>query len=139
MDCETNGRISICGNFAELQDSKPEPFDYDHTAKWLEPYSFDWREVLGKTICNCKMVEVHYAPYFGFDYFHNQNCNLMRKLRAEPGIQNLRELNLPAITHYTDSVPNQENIPLYIAGINRASRIKIHRSLISPLQGSLIW
>lgn len=138
MDCEigSNGG-AICGNFAKLQDSKPEPFDYDKTAKWLEPYSFDWRETLGSTICNCKTVEVHYAPYYGWDYYHLDTCNLMRKLRAEPGLNNLHEHYLPAITHYTDAVPNQDNIPLYIQGIGRASKIKINQYK-SFKQGTLL-
>lgn len=127
MDCETFGNGSaICGNFASLQNTKPEPFDYDHTAKWIEPYSFEWRETLGKTICNCKNVEVNYAPYYGFDYFHMNGCNLIRKLAAEPQILNLGETYLPAITHYTDAVPNRENVPLYIQGISRAKLIQVH-------------
>ena len=125
MDCEVWEGGAICGNFAELSDSKPEPFDYDKTSKWHEPYSFEWRETLGKTICNCKTVRVHYAPYYGYDYFHSDSCNLIRKLEAEPQIQNLYETYLPAINRYNDSVPNTNRIPLYIKTSSRVSRIKV--------------
>ena len=131
MDCEDLGGIVITGNFAKLQDKKPEPFDYDHTAKWIEPYSFEWREVLGNAICNCTTVEVHYAPYYGFDHFHRDTCNLMRKLRAEPGIANLREIYLPAMTHYTDSVPNTGKVSIWVKGLSksRPTKIKVKRYL----------
>lgn len=127
MDCEDLGGIVITGNFAELQDSKPEPFNYDRTAKWIEPYSLEWREVLGNAVCNCTTMIVHYAPYYGYDYFHRDTCNLMRKLKAEPGIANLREIYLPAITHYTDSVPNSDKLPIWVKGLrpSRPAKVKI--------------
>lgn len=130
MDCEIWEGGAICGNFAELQDTKPEPFDYDKTARWVEPYSFEWRETLGKTICNCKTVRVSYAPYYGHDYFHNDNCNLMRKLEAEPQIQNLYETYLPAINHYNDAVPDSDHIPIYIKSSSRTSHVKVRHSPI---------
>lgn len=139
MDCEMfESGSAICGNFASVDESKPEPFDYDRTAKWREPYSFEWRETLGKAICNCRMVEVHYAPYYGFDYFHTEGCNLLRKLNAEPGIYNLRETYLPGITRYTDAVPNREHIPLYIRGVSRKSRVTVKVCKQPPLQLALL-
>lgn len=128
MNCEEFGIGNfICGNFAERQESKPENFDYMTTGKWYEDYPFDWRETLGGVICNCKRIKVNYAPYYGFDHFHLDTCNLMRKLAAEPGIENLIETYLPSITRYTDSVPNSDHIPLYIKGLNssRACKIKV--------------
>lgn len=129
MDCEDLGGITISGNFAPLEDRKPEPFNYDRTAKWLEPYSFEWREVLGDAICNCTMVQVHYAPYYGHDFYHTENCNLMRKLAAQPQIHNLREVYLPAITHYTDSVPNTGHLPIWVNAKSRAYKVKVKRYL----------
>lgn len=139
MDCEIFGSGSaICGNFASLQSTKPEPFDYDKTAKWVEPYLFEWRETLGKTVCNCRVVEVHYAPYFGYDYYHSKYCNLLRKLDAEPGILNLYELYLPSITHYEDAVANRERIPLYIKSKSRASRVKVRHASAKLRQLALV-
>lgn len=137
MDCEDYGGIAICGNFAELLDEKPEPLDYNQTAKWIQPYDLEWREVLGNATCNCKTMIVHYAPYYGFDYFHRDTCNLMRKLRAEPGIANLREIYLPAITHYTDSVPTTKQLPIWVRGLRETKPTKI-KVKSYPAQLSLI-
>lgn len=130
MDCEDLGGIVISGNFAERTETKPDDFDYMHTGKWYEPYPFEWREKLGSTICSCSRVKVNYAPYYGFDYFHLDTCNLMRKLEAEPGIANLYECYLPAITRYTDAVESPDHIPLYIKGRrSKGYAIKVKRKL----------
>lgn len=130
MDCETNGSLTITGNFADLQDSKPEPFDYDHTAKWLEPYSMEWREVMGDAICSCTTVQVNYAPYYGFDYFHRDNCSLMRKLAAQPQISNLREVYLPAMHQWDDSVKNDGKLHIWVEPKrSRAKKVKVRRIL----------
>ncbi len=126
MGCKVFEGGVICGNFAERQESKPKDLDYMQSAKWYEDYPFDWRETLGSTICNCKRVKVNYAPYYGYDYFHMDTCNLMQKLNAEPQIQNLYETYLPAINHYTDAVPNSDQIPLYIQNKSRKQKIKVN-------------
>ena len=139
MGCISSGSLIICGNFAEVLSEKPKDFDGMKDYKWLEPYSFDWRETLGKTICNCKTVEVHYAPYYGFDYYHTKGCNLLKKLEAEPQLENLYELHLPAINHYNDAVPNRENIPLYIRKEGRAKKVEVkHRLPANTNQASLL-
>lgn len=139
MDCEILEGGAICGNFAELEQAKPEPFDYDKTSKWVEPYSFEWRETLGKTICNCKTVEVHYAPYYGYDFFHRDTCNLMRKLNDNPGIANFYECYLPSITQYNTAVPNTERIPLYIKNLSRSSKVRVRRGAVKDTrQGVLL-
>lgn len=114
MDCESYGDITVVGNFAQLLDSKPEPFDYNSTAKWLEDYPLEWREVWGGTICSCQKLEVHYAPYYGWDYYHLDGCNLIRKLADNPGMRNLFDIRLPSVTHYADAVPVDAHVPLYI-------------------------
>ena len=130
MDCETNGSLTITGNFAELQQSKPEPFDYDRTAKWIEPFTMEWREVMGDAICSCTTVEVHYAPYYGFDFFHRDNCNLMRKLAAQPQIANLREIVLPAMTQWDDSVKNDGKLHIWVEPKrSRVKKVKVRRIL----------
>lgn len=130
MDCEDYGDITITGNFAELQQSKPEPFDYDHTAKWIEPYNCEWREVLGDAVCNCITVEVHYTPYYGWDYYHRPQCNLMRKLAAQPQIANLREVRLPAMIQYNDSVPNTGKLSIWVEDkTKRSKKIKVKTTM----------
>lgn len=138
MGCIVGGGMAICGNFADLLPEKPEKMDYDKSYKWVEPYSFEWRETLGKTICNCKNVEVHYAPYYGYDYYHNKNCNLLRKLEAEPQINNLYETYLPAINHYNDAVPNTDRIPLYVQTISRTSKVKVRHSPIQNVEQGVL-
>lgn len=141
MDCESFGGLTITGNFAELQQSKPEPFDYDHTAKWIEPYSCEWREVLGDAVCNCTTVEVHYAPYYGFDHYHRPTCNLMRKLEAQPQIANLREISLPAMIQYTDSVPNTGKLSIWINDKSkRSKKVEVHHKtpIVNTRQLSLV-
>jgi len=130
MDCETNGSLTITGNFAELQQSKPEPFNYDRTAKWIEPFTMEWREVMGDAICSCTTVEVHYAPYYGFDFYHRDNCSLMRKLAAQPQIANLREIVLPAMTQWDDSVPNDGKLHIWVhRKVTRPKKVKVKRIL----------
>lgn len=130
MDCESFGNVTIVGNFAKLQDSKPEPFDYDRTAKWIEPYTAEWREVMGDAICNCATVEVHYAPYYGWDFFHRPTCNLMRKLAAQPGIANLREIRLPAMVQWDDSVQNDGKLHIWVdKKISHAKTVEVKRTL----------
>lgn len=126
MDCATSGSVTIVGNFAELQDHKPENLDYDKTAKWVEPYNCEWREVMGDAICSCATVEVHYAPYYGFDHYHRPTCSLMRKLKAYPGIHNLREVHLPAMVQWNDSIPNDGKLHIWVERKNtRAKKIKV--------------
>lgn len=130
MDCEDYGGITITGNFAPLQDKKPEPFDYEHTAKWIEPYNCEWREVMGDAICSCATVEVHYAPYYGWDHYHRPQCSLMRKLRAQPGIANLREVHLPTMVQWSDSIPNDGKLHIWVENKSkRAKIIKVRRVL----------
>ena len=133
MDCASTEYITVCGNFAELQQSKPEPFDYDKTARWIEPYSMDWREVLGDAICNCATVEVNYAPYYGWDYFHRPNCNLMRKLASQPQIANLQEVYLPAMNHFDDSVPNTGKRTIWVDNKTKRSRAVKVRHILSGI------
>lgn len=130
MDCEDLGGITITGNFAELQQSKPEPFNYGRTAKWIEPFKMEWREIMGDAICSCTTVEVHYAPYYGFDFYHRDNCSLMRKLAAQPQIANLREIVLPAMTQWDDSVANDGKLHIWVDNKSkRVKKIKVRRIL----------
>lgn len=140
MDCETIGSLTIIGNFAPLLDHKPEKLDYDKTAKWIEPYSCEWREVMGDAICSCATVEVHYAPYYGFDHYHRPTCSLMRKLKAQPGINNLREVHLPAMVQWNDSIPNDGKLHIWVERKNsrpKKIKVKIMLKQLSLVEGLL--
>lgn len=101
------GDVIVHGNFAEVLPEKPKDFNYEHDAKWLEPYPKEWadRVRIGKVICTCKVVEVHYAPYYGFDFYHTKGCNLMRQIKARPQLVNLPAYeDLPNIVFYEGAV-----------------------------------
>lgn len=138
MDCMATGALIVCGNFAELQDRKPEPFDYDNTSKWIEPYNCEWREVMGDAICSCSTVEVHYSPYYGWDHYHRPTCSLIRKLKAQPGIANLHEIYLPTMIQCDNSLPNDGKLHIWVEPKpSRTKKIKVRRiipqlSLIQP-------
>lgn len=119
------GGVLVHGNFAKVLPEKPKNFDFESDAKWLEDYPLDWRETWGNTICSCRKIEVHYAPYYGFDYFHLDSCNLMRKLEAEPQIQNLFEIYLPRVTHYKDAVPADVEPGIYVRNRSSKCRVKV--------------
>lgn len=140
MDCEIWDGGAMCGNFAEVQDTKPEPFDYERTAKWYEPYPFDKREVIGGTVCNCKTVKVHYAPYYGHDYFHSESCFLMQKYRNTPNADYFYSMeSLPSISFGENAVPADTPPRAYIQGRSSTSRVKVRHSAVSNInQGVLL-
>jgi len=124
------GDVIVHGNFAEVLPEKPKEFDYNSDAKWIEPYSMEWREVLGDAVCNCTTVEVHFAPYYGFSFFHRDTCNLMRKIEAQPGIANLYEVYLPSMTQYHNAVENTGKLSIWVhKKPSRAKKIKVKRIL----------
>ena len=128
MDIKDYGGVVVCGNFAEVLPEKPENLDYESSAKWIEPYEMEWREVMGDAICSCTTVEVHYAPYYGFDYYHRDTCSLMRKLKAQPQIENLREVYLPAMNQWSDSLKNDGKIHIWVENKSRKTTVKVKTS-----------
>lgn len=126
MDCEDLGGIIVCGNFAEIMPEKPKDFDYTTTGKWMEDYPYDIRECIGGTIYSCKKIEVNYAPYYGWDNYHNQNCNLMRKIRINPQLTNLWAYDhLPAFAFSDKAVPAATHVPMYIKQVKHTQSIKV--------------
>lgn len=116
----------MIGNFADLLPEKPKDFDYLQDAKWIEDYPFGKRECIGGTVCSCRRIEVHYAPYYGWDHYHVETCNLMRKLRDKPQLGALWPYDhLPAIQFTKKSVPASFRVPLYIKSISRRQNIKV--------------
>lgn len=92
MGCQISDNMVICGNFAEVLPEKPKDFDYDSDAKWLEPYPEKWERIkIGKTTCTCQKIETHYQPWYGYSWFHTDECALMQRVKDRPSL-----LNLPA-------------------------------------------
>jgi hypothetical protein len=95
MSCIVGEGFAICGNFAKL--SKKKPTGYDKAYKCIVPYSFKWRTKVGKVECTCKEVEEHYAPYYGFTWYHTEGCAILKHIKKYPGINNLFESDLSVI------------------------------------------
>lgn len=94
MSCDfsEDGTMVVCGNFAEVLPEKPKDFDYERDAKWLEDYPKDLERIkIGKTTCDCKKIETHYAPWYGYSWFHSEDCALLKRVKERPQL-----LNLPA-------------------------------------------
>ena len=81
----------ICGNFAKLLKEKPKDFDYmEDSGKWLEPYPKELERIrIGKSTCDCVEIETHYAPYYGFTWYHNKECAIIKRVEERPGLVNL--------------------------------------------------
>ena len=125
MDCGTSGSITMCGNFAEREDTKPKDY-YDRTAKWWEDYPLEWREKIGNVICNCQKIKVDYAPYYGFDYYHDDKCNLMKAIKDKPQLAQLPPYQyLPAIVIDKHAVPVSKGNTIYVSYHDRIKKILV--------------
>lgn len=90
MGCIDGGGIVICGNFAEVLPEEPKNFDYMSDAKWLEPYPKKWERIkIGKTTCDCKKIETHFQPWYGFTWYHSKDCALIKRVKERPQLRNL--------------------------------------------------
>lgn len=88
MGCISNGKICITGNFAKVSKKKPKNW-IDKDYKCMVPYKFKWREKIGKIECNCKEVLECYMPYYGFNWYHSNDCILMKLIKEKPQLMNL--------------------------------------------------
>jgi len=93
MGCIDNGKICIIGNFAKITKKKPKNWfdkDYKIMVSWDEfsKGKFE-RPKLGKVVCDCKEVLECYQPYYGFNWYHSDECAVMKNYRKYPQMQNL--------------------------------------------------
>ncbi len=63
---------------------------------WIEngytirvPFDFQWRATLGKVTCDCTEVIERFEPYYGFTFFHSENCAIRKHLEKYPQMENL--------------------------------------------------
>ncbi|RAN78002.1 hypothetical protein B5P43_18395 [Bacillus sp. SRB_336] len=139
MGLISSATVTICGNFAEVQTSKPENFDYMSNAKWLEVYPFSKREKIGKTICSCKQVKIFYHPYFGEDAYHLEACNLMKRLRDRSSLRNLWAWDhLPAIAFTEQAVEASVNPGIYVKMVSEAVKVKVRVANVNGHQVKLL-
>ena len=79
---------AICGGREPLTKTKPK--DWVNTGYTIQvPYFFKWRIKIGKLTCDCKKVLKNYQPWYGFTFYHSDNCVLMRHLKSKPWLENL--------------------------------------------------
>lgn len=140
MGCITEGSLTICGNFAKVLPKKPKDFDYNSDAKWIEPYPFDMRDVIGTTVCNCKYIVTHFSPWHGFDSYHQDTCFLMQKFRNTPNAEYFYAMEaLPRISFGDNAVPADTPPRMYIQGRSTKTRIRVRHSPIKDIrQGALL-
>ena len=81
------GDVIVHGNFAQITKEKPENYDEDY--KVMVPYPFKLREKIGGVECSCKEVLECFMPYYGFDWYHSDGCELMKKVKQKPSLMNL--------------------------------------------------
>ena len=84
--------MSICGNFVKPTKRRPKNW-FERGYKIVVAYPFKWRAKLGKVECDCKEVEEHYQPWYGYSWFHLPECAMMKHLHRYPGITNLIEVS----------------------------------------------
>lgn len=87
MSCIEYGKVSILGNFAPITKEKPK--DYDTEYKVMVPFDFKWRANIGGVECTCTEVLECYMPYYGTDWYHSDECALMKKVKERPQLMNL--------------------------------------------------
>ena len=94
--------IHICGNFEPITAEKPADW-IDKNYKILVPYKFDWRETIGKVTCDCAEILECYQVWYGWTWYHSDDCALMKKVKARPQLRNLWQYaNLPLLAGTMD-------------------------------------
>lgn len=63
--------------------------DYENGYKMRVAYPFKWRVKIGQTECDCTEVIERFTPWYGFDWFHSDECALMQRVKKSPQLQNL--------------------------------------------------
>ncbi len=94
MSCLHGEGIVICGNFADVEKTRPKDWA-ERDSAWIEPFNMKWRDKLGKVDCDCRDLEWRYQPYYGFSVYHMPDCAIGKHLKKHPGIENLIEVRWP--------------------------------------------
>ena len=87
MGMRSYGNVTILGNFAKVRRGRPKNTDRDYKA--IVPYNFKWRVKLGKVECDCVECLETYMPYYGWNWYHSEDCAIMKHYRKYPQMQNL--------------------------------------------------
>jgi hypothetical protein len=82
-----NGNIVMIGNFAKIRKGRPKN-NFDEEYKAIVPFEFKWRAKLGKVECDCTEVLECYQPYYGFSFYHLDECAIMKHYKKYPQMAN---------------------------------------------------
>lgn len=93
--------MAICGNFNSY--TKRRPKNWGHTGyKMIVPFKFKWRATLGRAVCNCKTVKEHYQPWYGYTWYHSDECATIKHLNKYPQMENFFWDNDPRVIAMSD-------------------------------------
>ncbi len=80
--------INICGG-GRLPLVKKRPKDFmDSGYRMVVPYKFKWRESLGRVECDCKKMIEYFEPWYGYTFYHSEECAMMKHLKRYPQMEN---------------------------------------------------
>lgn len=101
MGIKIFGDAVFHGNFAKIRKKRPTgPGRFDKEYKAMTPYTMKWREKIGKVECDCVQMLETYMPWYGFSWFHSDECALMLLLKKRPQLNNLPcYQSLPLLAH----------------------------------------
>ena len=90
MGCLTNSdnSIWICGNFNPITKQKPENW-HETGYKMMVDYPFPDREKIGKIECDCKQVLECFQAWYGYNWYHSDDCALIKAIEKRPQLINL--------------------------------------------------
>ena len=78
---------AICGGRETVTKEKPK--DWINTGYTVVvPYKFNWRDKVGKIKCDCQEMLENYQPWYGFTYYHQDECAMLKHFDKYPGMAN---------------------------------------------------
>ena len=89
MSCLHGEGIVICGNFVKPTKKRPKNWIERGYRGVLVPFKFQWREKIGKVKCDCRVVKESYQPWYGYTWYHSDECALIKQIAAKPSLMNL--------------------------------------------------
>lgn len=75
---------------------------YEESYTNLIPFNFKWRAKLGKVTCDCKEVREDFAPYYGFTWYHGDECAIRAHLKKYPQMENFFPDSDPRVIGMSD-------------------------------------
>lgn len=99
-----DGNVVMLGNFTEAkryntEDGLPDWDDaWERDWKAIIPFPFKWRDKLGKVECDCTECVIAHMPYYGYSWYHMDDCAMHKHFARYPQMANLG-YSVGAIAH----------------------------------------